>query len=124
VNGIAQFLVAGMLAIAGISAHAVEPPPFEGHSGADSVLKRDALSTITQLFLHKAGCSVIDRVDARPLGPGELIPPSISLPRATSPVTWEHWSVTACHKERAFVVALWIVGDTQMTFALGEVGQR
>lgn len=103
----ARFLVCIMVVLGSTSAHAADLPPFDGQTKATLTTKYGALGVISQLLHDSLGCSVVDHVASRPLAHGDAIPASISLPRMTPPVTWERWTVTACQKERPFVVAFW-----------------
>jgi len=107
VSGIARFLIGGIYLTGGTLAHAAELPPFDGQTSAGISLKYEALEIIGQLVSGNLPCPVVDHVSSRPLTPGDRIPPEISIPRATPLITWERWTVTACQKDLAFVVAFW-----------------
>jgi hypothetical protein len=107
VSVIARFLIGGTYLAAGALAHAADLPLFDGQTSAGTTLKYEVLGVIGPLVRGNLGCSVVNRVSPRPLTPADRVPSEITLPRATPRVTWERWTVTACQKELAFVVAFW-----------------
>jgi len=97
-------------------------PPFEGRTGASVTTKYAVLNAIATPLRASLGCSVVAHVQTRELHSDERIPPSIALPRATGRVTWERWTVTACGKQKAFVVAYWSDLKGGMDYRVAEDG--